>query len=397
MPQGAGHRVRRPNNSDRFTLATAKDWSERDTDVDRDLAVVFDAMDHRKPQIDLGFLLYGNKAENGDAHHAVYLPPQGQNVGHSDQPRPDRLFQPFGSAHQGDLHVPFGMPRSRYLEAARTPLYRSHDALSRTDDRAPSRPGSQVRHLYQSSENSLKKLTKTEVSVENYINLTQSEIMAEKPTGYRPGLRDALAGLSMSVLASQAAAEAPAKVDGAAANTRAAITDCVVDGKAYRKEWLMERAQEEGVTRSKLKAWLGETMKTDDFKTAMSERFNDCSLANLEVKRAEQEIQLAALDERIAVARDAFAENGFDLTETEDGTLILKRNGQLAAIFVQTVPVAEDGTVGSSEWKLDFSPLEEINDELRDEIDAIWQQIEDRALGKTAELSVDGETERIGG
>jgi len=71
--------------------------------------------------------------------------------------------------------------------------------------------------------------------------------MAEKPTGYRPGLRDALAGLGMSVLASQASAEAPAEVDGATADTRAAITDCVVDGKAFRKAWLKERALAEDV------------------------------------------------------------------------------------------------------------------------------------------------------
>ena len=128
--------------------------------------------------------------------------------------------------------------------------------------------------------------------------------MAEKPTGYRPGLRDALAGLGMSVLASQAAAETPAKVDSATADTRAAITDCVVDGKAYRKEWLMERAQEEGVTRSKLKAWLGETMKTDDFKTAMRENLADCRIKNAELETEALQIQLAALDERIAAARE---------------------------------------------------------------------------------------------
>ena len=221
--------------------------------------------------------------------------------------------------------------------------------------------------------------------------------MAEKPTGYRPGLRDALAGLGMSVLATQAHAETPAQVEGASADTRSAITDCVADGKTFRKAWLKERALEEEVSRSELKDWLRETMKSGDFKTAMSNRLGTCTLANLEIKQKEQEMQLASLDERIAAAREAFAEHGFDLTETEDGTPVLKRNGELAAIFIQTVTVAEDGTVDSSEWSLDFSPLEDMNDRLREEIDTIWQQIEDRALGKTAELSVDDETERIGG
>jgi len=140
------------------------------------------------------------------------------------------------------------------------------------------------------------------------------------------------------------------------------------------------------------------------FKTAMSERYNSCTITNLELERAEQELRLAALDERIAAAREAFAAEGFELSETEDGTPILKRNGQLAATFVQTVPVAEDGTAGSSEWTLDFSPLEAYREELGEElertqsqIEEIWQQIEDRALGKTAELSVEDETERIGG
>lgn len=226
--------------------------------------------------------------------------------------------------------------------------------------------------------------------------------MAETFSGRGPRLRDATAGLAMLAAATGASAETAQKIDGTAADTAAQITDCVADGKAYRKEWLMERAETEGVTRSKLKEWLGRIMGTDDFKGAMNERFDACDRAN-------DEIRLAQLDARIALAQTVFVENGYEMRTDEDDQVALYREDRLAAYIVQVVEedAETDPATGlqPTRWGLDFAPLEAWNAELiaeteslraereaiRQQMEDIWKEIETRALDgdKTAELSDD--------
>ena len=129
---------------------------------------------------------------------------------------------------------------------------------------------------------------------------------------------------------------------------------CIAEASTFQREWLKDQMVEAGVAPADAQAWLREKRGDEDFvmelRQAKVDVYNECD-------RRQDEILLAALEERIAKAQEIYAAHGFRMGENEAGdtVIFLEIEGRevIAGIFVSESPDE------NSPLSIDFSPLQD--------------------------------------
>lgn len=408
-------------------LASAQDRFECIARAYPDVQILVEALDRSEREEADRFPVHGDETPGCRTAHGIDMAAQGQDLGCDDRPRPGGVFQPFDPAHESGVHVPGGLWHCGHLEVAGASLDRGDAALSRYHRRAPAGTGPQVRRLRRSSQKPLICLTEWQSAVENIFDTITYLSMAEKLAGSEAENRrhggvvhSALAAMGMgaALLAPEAiasdkttaekVAEAQ-RVDAATSEIQAEVRNCTLDtnrafllhlaeqigddlgedkiaglledfptGKsaAQTLKWSMQNSPE-------IRDWvLGEVQANGrpylatlvtDLKDARIEGFSECDEHN-------DNMRLAALEGDIARINAEYRKHGFRLGENVDGQTVVYRMVEDGDDFVAAY-IKRDPETG--EISIDFSPLHEANQELRDQIEKIYDQME---KGETIEL-----------